>query len=911
MGTVESSLMGSTQSAPPPPLSTKTNFTKGVPISTRKGDQEMLLRGSILGSRCTGKTALFQRLRGEDPFHQPIPKEKRTEKGFESRKIPTKKTIKDTIAWTGENGSSAALVELHDGIRANPLDFAIILIDPMRDETMNEAKQTALDLLNDENTKIKNPQALSTKKVYICFLLNFKDISSCVPDVCLSIDTVQNMIKSLHHSIQSPSTKTKGHFYSLESSMKNCFGLLPLHNFIQVPYYTKKESILQLQLKQLYKDQKKADIDLKAKLQHQDYSKFLSILTPSAYPQPSPLRQQTNKIITPKKSPIVKAKQENSSKLSKIQNSQNQATPHPNPSITNAKIIEKPPLERTPSHAESTDTKSIPSQTIRTQLPRRNNAQGLTNTDPDDTHSTQTQTRKPIFSKPSRNPIYDPNQTLEDFLAEDDDDDFHITRSKLVNSITKASKHSTKKKENSRNNVSEVERESSDENEEDDYYFDLNGQKIATQKSSALLTRKPTIISIESNSDKSTLAFKKSTPNQIKISSKLSPTITPTLPDSTFGRTKKLITNTVPPQITQEVPENDDPKDDSPPTRTKAVPRFEINSNKPEKNKSIQDNPDFCTDSNKIDERDHSNLKASPPSSSIPIANSKIEKNNSLEIDVDKNNMMENNRDYPSSSELCYDDNKKSDVKEGTQSKSNESGWSDDDNSFFLEEEEKEDDTKTELSVGKENSYQKPDIAEEKQSTINESGWSDDDNSFFLEEEEIIKDVKQESNNDVKLEVGKNGSVSSNKIGKEYSNEVVKNTSSQDSRLDDSDSDDGVGFIMEEDDCPNENNIKQYDDEKAFRKEIVHEAIHNNKDSPRMSEAAIAAIASAREELMATLNTSHVQSSVKESKSGKKKKSGEKKKKKKIKKELHENAEKTSKVKIKKREKKKKRREDK
>lgn len=32
------------------------------------------LQGSILGSQGTGKTALFQRLRGKDPFEQPIRK---------------------------------------------------------------------------------------------------------------------------------------------------------------------------------------------------------------------------------------------------------------------------------------------------------------------------------------------------------------------------------------------------------------------------------------------------------------------------------------------------------------------------------------------------------------------------------------------------------------------------------------------------------------------------------------------------------------------------------------------------------------------------------------------------------------------------------------------------------------------
>ena len=106
-------------------------------------------------------------MRAEDPFYRPILKEISPEGSISKIK---QRPVEDTIAWTGENGSSDASVALNDDDRVHSIDFATILIDPMRKETMEDAERVAKRLLHEDESESNKEQFYRRAKfVFVSF----------------------------------------------------------------------------------------------------------------------------------------------------------------------------------------------------------------------------------------------------------------------------------------------------------------------------------------------------------------------------------------------------------------------------------------------------------------------------------------------------------------------------------------------------------------------------------------------------------------------------------------------------------------------------------------------------------------------------------------------------------------------
>ena len=113
--------------------------------------------------------------------------------------------------------------------------------------------------------------------------MKVEDISSLLPKQCLSYESGRDMVENVQRFINKTSGLNRAYVYLLESSMKNCFSLLPLHNFIQVPYFCRKETMLHLQLQQILAGRKKVRSDLHKSAFFQDYAKILTVSPPSTH----------------------------------------------------------------------------------------------------------------------------------------------------------------------------------------------------------------------------------------------------------------------------------------------------------------------------------------------------------------------------------------------------------------------------------------------------------------------------------------------------------------------------------------------------------------------------------------------------------------------------------------------------
>ena len=439
------------------------------------------LRGCILGSPRTGKTSLFRRLCGKDPF--------RTAKN--ETIIDEEIGTSQTISWTGEDRISKASVILNDGKLADTnhkeLDFVILCIDPMRPETFEDAKKLTEHLLQLQPQQIKNRNGSGVKEneskndnddieqkgkyghtqsLSICFMLNFKDLFSSIDQTnsnSITFETLQTFVAKLHlqlrptTSIQkkantiSTSLPPKYQLYALESSMKNCYGLLPLHNFIQIPYHNRKESILQNQLLQLAANRMKACTRLQKVLQQQDYGRFLDILSNSNFSQPNEKgkRISQNQERSNKDNSVISHSPITKSKVSQIKDE--------------AILIDKNSQDnlalnqaRSASKLQNSSTKTFQNRSL--------------------THDVSKTSGHESFQKPMR--IYDPNQTLEDFFADDDDDDGNmksVAAGKNKSSLTNHRQHQI----NDNKDDDDIANDD-DDDDEDDFYYDLEGRKIQT-----------------------------------------------------------------------------------------------------------------------------------------------------------------------------------------------------------------------------------------------------------------------------------------------------------------------------------------------------------------------------------------------------------------------------------------------
>ena len=112
----------------------------------RKDKSCITISASILGSNQTGKTALLQRLQGENPFKN---------SGSYSGVQKDQNSTNASISWN--NGKFDALVHLHDGEIAADLDVAFILIDPRNRDMLSDAEIIAHGVVN-------NAQKLKHKK---------------------------------------------------------------------------------------------------------------------------------------------------------------------------------------------------------------------------------------------------------------------------------------------------------------------------------------------------------------------------------------------------------------------------------------------------------------------------------------------------------------------------------------------------------------------------------------------------------------------------------------------------------------------------------------------------------------------------------------------------------------------------
>ena len=213
-------------------------------------------KGWILGLPSSGKRTLLKRLEGKDPFSS-ISTEEET-KRINQVRVPFHST---SILWDRLLLHVSIPDHTYNGIEA---DFAVVLIHPQHDPTLVRTYlATILSSLLQQRT---GPVALSV-------LLNFRDLQSETHPLIQEVDLQDLVDKMLNHNPH----RHQVHVQIGTTSLKNCYGLLTLHQFIYRSYLLKKEFEWKEQLKicqqQIHDTNTAPTITYNDFLQHINHSK--------------------------------------------------------------------------------------------------------------------------------------------------------------------------------------------------------------------------------------------------------------------------------------------------------------------------------------------------------------------------------------------------------------------------------------------------------------------------------------------------------------------------------------------------------------------------------------------------------------------------------------------------------------
>lgn len=431
------------------------------------------LNGIILGSPKTGKSSLLQRLSGEQelqrktnynfatiPWSRP-PKKKRNKATINSDMNGYDvDTVKDINGDNNMNGDGDVdnydeTITLHitqeqedeeqsnnTEIFINTVDFILVMIDPRNKSSIDYTERLLLDL----SIKKNSPKPLS-----VCLLYNFRDVlpltnaTETVPSS--SFSRLKNVTDIVVSSTTSLSTS------SIECSMKNCYGLHLLYEFITIPYLMKRRYILDTKLKIIQKDIKSEQLFMDKYQMKHNYSSFLEKM---------PSLERKKKIIIGSGSYIrnpthhvLSSSNEDSTSKQPIPLPETKVSPKEEESMNNdplPKKEEKPHVTHQPSPSINQqqlqyEPKPI-SKKIETSVPeiKRQIMPSINN--------------DPLKNKKKASKF---QQSLDDFFSDEDDEDYNYS--------TTTTATTTRSSSNMNSQVYY------DDDDDDDFYYDDDGTR--------------------------------------------------------------------------------------------------------------------------------------------------------------------------------------------------------------------------------------------------------------------------------------------------------------------------------------------------------------------------------------------------------------------------------------------------
>lgn len=254
------------------------------------------IRGLVLGGPNCGKRTLLARLQGSDPF---APATQRGPQLGSTASIPYLPPNQNKC-W------DRILLQVQAARQApqQKSDFAILLVRPQHDfektreyliktvstilsqlgyhDQQDEKQEKDSDLQKGAEARM-NPQ--TQEPVCLCILFNFRDETQLQPR---QQEELQHLIEKLtYDNYKVPTQKVV--LQCAETSLRNCYGLNTLHNFIYKTYLQRKQTDLQLELNQV-QAQIGTTEDLPPVL---DYRDFVKVLEPEDTGQKPPSKSTT------------------------------------------------------------------------------------------------------------------------------------------------------------------------------------------------------------------------------------------------------------------------------------------------------------------------------------------------------------------------------------------------------------------------------------------------------------------------------------------------------------------------------------------------------------------------------------------------------------------------------------------
>lgn len=250
-------------------------------------NRHLKLKGHILGLPGSGKRTLLARLQGKDPFDPSSPDDI----------APVREGVQHTLPYQAPpDQPSWDRIQLlvhcaEDFVQTKePLDFAVVLINPQdrRKKVKRYLVEHLQRLLHMLGYRTDGSEQMPLRPLSLCLLLNFRDLSLAKTHVEESNATMWTMEVLQDYPSLDPQQLV---LQSGQTSLKNCYGLSLLHQFIYQSYLHRRQYQLETDLLQVRTTQQQAK---EAAPPVQDYDDFLAILDGKA-PSPPPKKQEKKK----------------------------------------------------------------------------------------------------------------------------------------------------------------------------------------------------------------------------------------------------------------------------------------------------------------------------------------------------------------------------------------------------------------------------------------------------------------------------------------------------------------------------------------------------------------------------------------------------------------------------------------
>jgi hypothetical protein len=224
--------------------------------------------GIILGLPSSGKRTLQKRLEGKNPFHEASYNDEDTPKEMKSKKSNGNQRIVIPYHAPGPTwGERIQLeVEMREDVPDN-LDFGIIMLNPQHDP--DQLKSYLLRTLSFLSKR---------RNTSICILLNFRDQQLKSNASQISEEDVKTWIQDGPITNLPGTAMFNGLRKTIVTSLKNCYGLASLHNFIYQSYLYQKQKHLEDQLKEV----EKASQQINQSNRDMPYEDFVALLNQSS-----------------------------------------------------------------------------------------------------------------------------------------------------------------------------------------------------------------------------------------------------------------------------------------------------------------------------------------------------------------------------------------------------------------------------------------------------------------------------------------------------------------------------------------------------------------------------------------------------------------------------------------------------